>query len=180
MSNIDKLATELLIENGVLVADTLRHLADNEIDSDYFAICHSNENGTEIECELAITDYARQAAGTVDELVKALEAAENRIAELETDCWTYENTVKNLLERVGSAESACFEAARILKSGERMALTRAVNILLAAGEGATHYQYPVLLPEPLGWKSPSGNEVLKKKDVIAALMSAGVRVEGGD
>ncbi|MGK3384788.1 hypothetical protein ACSLOB_29615, partial [Escherichia coli] len=26
-----------LIENGRLVADTLRHLADNEIDSDYFA-----------------------------------------------------------------------------------------------------------------------------------------------
>lgn len=83
MSNIDKCATELLIENGVLVADTLRHLADNEIDSDYFAICHSNENGTEIECELAITDYARQAAGTVDELVNALEAAEKRIVELE-------------------------------------------------------------------------------------------------
>lgn len=83
MSIIDKRATELLIENGVLVADTLRHLADNEIDSDYFAICHTNENGTEIECELAITDYARQAAGTVDELVKALEAAERRIAELE-------------------------------------------------------------------------------------------------
>lgn len=82
MSNIDKRATELLIENGVLVADTLRHLADNEIDSDYFAICHTNENGTEIECELEITDYARQAAGTVDELVKALEAAEKRIAEL--------------------------------------------------------------------------------------------------
>lgn len=82
MSNIDKRATELLIENGVLVADTLRHLADNEIDSDYFAICHSNENGTEIECELAITDYARQAAGTVDELVNALGAAEKRIAEL--------------------------------------------------------------------------------------------------
>lgn len=84
MSNIDKRETELLIENGVLVADTLRHLADNEIDSDYFAICHTNENGTEIECELAITDYARQAAGTVDELVKALEAAEKRIAELES------------------------------------------------------------------------------------------------
>lgn len=83
MRNIDKRATELLIENGVLVADTLRHLADNEIDSDYFAICHTNENGTEIECELAITDYARQAAGTVDELVKALEAKDKRIAELE-------------------------------------------------------------------------------------------------
>ncbi|HFI2534140.1 ead/Ea22-like family protein [Escherichia coli] len=85
MSNIDKRATEMLIENGVLVADTLRSLADNEIDSDYFAICHTNENGTEIECELAITDYARQAAGTVDDLVNALEVAEKRIAELESN-----------------------------------------------------------------------------------------------
>ncbi len=83
MSNIDKRATEMLIENGVLFADTLRRLADNEIDSDYFAICHTNENGTEIECELAITDYARQSAGIVDDLVNALEAAEKRIAELE-------------------------------------------------------------------------------------------------
>lgn len=76
---------ELLIENGQLVADTLRHLADNEIDSDYFAITSTNENGTEIDHELVITDYALQAAGTVDELVKALEAAEKRIAELEAE-----------------------------------------------------------------------------------------------
>lgn len=71
----------LLIENGQLVADTLRHLADNEIDSDYFAITSTNENGTEIDYELVITDYALQAAGTVEELVKALESAEKRIAE---------------------------------------------------------------------------------------------------
>ena len=76
---------ELLIENGRLVADTLRHLADNEIDSDYFAITSTNENGTEIDHEMAITDYALQAAGTVDELVAALESAEKRIAELESN-----------------------------------------------------------------------------------------------
>lgn len=84
MSNINKRATEMLIENGVLVADTLRSLADNEIDSDYFAITSTNENGTEIDHEMAITDYALQAAGTVDELVAALESAEKRIAELES------------------------------------------------------------------------------------------------
>lgn len=72
-----------LIENCRLVADTLRHLANNEIDSDYFAITSTNENGTEIDHEMAITDYALQAAGTVDELVAALESAEQRIAELE-------------------------------------------------------------------------------------------------
>ena len=76
---------KLLIENGRLVADTLRHLADNEIDSDYFAITSTNENGTEIDHEMAITDYALQAAGTVDELVAALESAEKRIAELEAE-----------------------------------------------------------------------------------------------
>ena len=32
---------------------------------------------------MAITDYALQAAGTVDELVAALESAEKRIADLE-------------------------------------------------------------------------------------------------
>ncbi|HAY0050566.1 TPA: ead/Ea22-like family protein, partial [Escherichia coli] len=50
---------------------------------DYFAITSTNENGTEIDHEMAITDYALQAAGTVDELVAALESAEKRIAELE-------------------------------------------------------------------------------------------------
>ncbi|HBU6181580.1 TPA: ead/Ea22-like family protein [Escherichia coli] len=73
---------KLLIENGQLVADTLRHLADNEIDSDYFAITSTNENGTEIDHEMSITDYALQAAGTVDELIAELKAAEKRIAEL--------------------------------------------------------------------------------------------------
>ncbi len=79
----NKQAQELLIQNGQLVVDTLRHLADNEVDSDYFAITSTSENGTEIEHELVITEYARQAAGTVDELVKALEAKDKRIAELE-------------------------------------------------------------------------------------------------
>ncbi|WP_425278323.1 hypothetical protein [Enterobacter hormaechei] len=70
----NKQAQELLIQNGQLVADTLRHLADNEIDSDYFAITSTSENGTETECELVITEYIRQAAGILDELTKALEA----------------------------------------------------------------------------------------------------------
>lgn len=76
---INKQTSELLIANGQLVADTLRHLANNEIDSDYFAIVSESENGTEIEQELAITDYAMQAAGTVGELVKALESAQELV-----------------------------------------------------------------------------------------------------
>ncbi|EBK8416472.1 ead/Ea22-like family protein [Salmonella enterica] len=128
--------------------------------------------------EERVTKLVLDNSTSWDVLYEKLEAANRRSAELDRDCWTYENTVKTLLERAESAESACTEAARILKSGERMALTRAVNILLSVGECATSYQYPVVLPEPIGWKSPSGHEVLKKKDVIAALMSAGVPVEG--
>lgn len=95
----------LLIENGQLVADTLRHLADNEIDSDYFAITSTNENGTEIDHEMAITDYALQAAGTVDELVAALESAEKRIAELEKQCAEWERkALSNFEECAAMAE----------------------------------------------------------------------------
>ncbi|EPN0318952.1 ead/Ea22-like family protein [Salmonella enterica] len=128
--------------------------------------------------EERVTKLVMDNSTSWDALYKKLEAANRRSAELGRDCWTYENTVKTLLERAESAESACTEAARILKSGERMALTRAVNILLSVGEDAAPYRYPVVLPEPLGFKPPSGRDVLLKNDVIAALMSAGVPVEG--
>ncbi|HHB7206409.1 TPA: hypothetical protein ACN7WI_005635, partial [Klebsiella pneumoniae] len=86
--------------------------------------------------ELSITEFALRAAGYVDALVESLEKALQRIAELDKDCRVYENNVKNLLERAGSAESSCAEAARILQSGERMALTRAITIL--QGPGISH------------------------------------------
>ncbi len=108
--------------------------ANNEIDSDYFAVVSECESyGQETDAELSITAFALRAAGYVDALVESLEKALQRIAELDKDCRVYENNVKNLLERAGSAESSCAEAARILQSGERMALTRAITILLANG-----------------------------------------------
>lgn len=89
------------------------------------------------ECYSDPADRDRQVIYLAAEaLLDELEAKDKRIAELESDCWTYENTVKNLLERAGSAESACLEAASIIESGERMALTRSVEILrAAAGKG---------------------------------------------
>ncbi|MCW9154351.1 hypothetical protein N5I54_09200 [Klebsiella quasipneumoniae] len=68
---------ELLIANGQQTADLLRHLADNEIDSDYFAVVSECESyGQETEAELSITEFAIRAAGYVDELVEALEKAQ--------------------------------------------------------------------------------------------------------
>lgn len=88
MTDITELAqrNELLIANGQQTADLLRHLADNEIDSDYFAVVSECESyGQETDAELSITEFALRAAGYVDELVEALEKAQQRIDELEND-----------------------------------------------------------------------------------------------
>ncbi|SXO21174.1 RelE family toxin-antitoxin system [Klebsiella pneumoniae] len=76
---------ELLIANGQQTADLLRHLADNEIDSDYFAVVSECESyGKETDAELSITEFALRAAGYVDALVEALEKAQQRITQLES------------------------------------------------------------------------------------------------
>ena len=87
MTDITELAQshELLIANGQQTADLLRHLADNEIDSDYFAVVSECESyGQETDAELSITEFAIRAAGYVDELVEALEKAQQRITQLES------------------------------------------------------------------------------------------------
>lgn len=79
MTDITELAQshELLIANGQQTADLLRHLADNEIDSDYFAVVSECESyGQETDAELSITEFALRAAVYVDELVDALEKAQ--------------------------------------------------------------------------------------------------------
>ncbi len=87
MTDITELAqsNELLIANGNETANLLRHLANNEIDSDYFAVVSECESyGKETDAELSITEFARRAAGYVDALVEALEKAQQRNGELET------------------------------------------------------------------------------------------------
>ncbi|EEY7876345.1 TPA: hypothetical protein N6P96_000988 [Escherichia coli] len=79
MTDITELAqrNELLIANGQQTADLLRHLADNEIDSDYFAVVSECESyGKETDAELSIAEFAIRAAGYVDALVEALEKAQ--------------------------------------------------------------------------------------------------------
>lgn len=83
MNDITALAQshELLIANGNETANLLRHLANNEIDSDYFAVVSECESyGQETEAELSITDFALRAAGYVEALVEALEARDKQIA----------------------------------------------------------------------------------------------------
>lgn len=85
MTDITELeqSNELLIANGNETANLLRHLADNEIDSDYFAVVSECESyGKETDAELSITEFALRAAGYVDALVEALEKAQQVDEEL--------------------------------------------------------------------------------------------------
>lgn len=140
MSNIDKQARQ--VQRFANYGVNMMEWADGGYvkHSDYLALQDEleGEKGRTKELEsqraLAFTSCNRWADKFRESEAK-LEAAEKRIAELTDDCWIYEGTVKKLLERAEAAESACSEAARILESGERMALTRSVEILRAAAAG---------------------------------------------
>ena len=108
MTDITELAQshELLIANGQQTADLLRHLADNEIDSDYFAVVSECESyGKETDAELSITEFALRAAGYVDALVEALEKAQQRIVELDRkNCELDSLTHRWAVERAENAD----------------------------------------------------------------------------
>lgn len=109
MTDITELAQshELLIANGQQTADLLRHLADNEIDSDYFAVVSECESyGQETDAELSITEFALRAAGYVDELVDALEKAHTEnTAGAAGMAESYETTISMLRSRIAELES---------------------------------------------------------------------------
>ncbi|WP_225374008.1 hypothetical protein [Klebsiella variicola] len=125
MTDITELAqrNELLIANGQQTADLLRHLADNEIDSDYFAVVSECESyGKETEAELSITEFALRAAHYVDELVEALEKAQSRdviqsakdyhfdqqadrIAELDAELEREREKSRRVMSRIAELES---------------------------------------------------------------------------
>ncbi len=66
--------------NAELAADLLRHMANNEIDSDYFAVVTDSPNcGREVQSEHKVTDAALMAAGIIDALQAKLEATEKEL-----------------------------------------------------------------------------------------------------
>ncbi|MHB3941407.1 ead/Ea22-like family protein [Klebsiella pneumoniae] len=117
MTDITELAqrNELLIANGQQTADLLRHLADNEIDSDYFAVVSECESyGKETDAELSITEFALRAAGYVDSLVEALEKAQCANA-------AQDDHINQQQDRIDQLEKGHQEAAKQINSWRRMA-----------------------------------------------------------
>lgn len=191
---------ELLIANGQQTADLLRHLADNEIDSDYFAVVSECESyGKETDAELSITEFALRAAGYVDALVEALEKAQQRIDELEND--EVRQRLANAEHQLYMAELAKhnLKASRKAQFRKRRAAEKriseleeaeqklcAANVTLdARAELAERHlaelesrSITVKLPESFKLaKSSSGLRYYYADEVDAALTAAGIKVE---
>ncbi|EPQ4369215.1 TPA: hypothetical protein ACGR6A_001635 [Klebsiella aerogenes] len=108
MTDITELAqsNELLIANGNETANLLRHLANNEIDSDYFAVVSECESyGKETDAELSITEFAHRAAGYVDALVEALEKAQGMEGYWKTQCRGITDHCEQLQAQIVGLES---------------------------------------------------------------------------
>lgn len=114
--------------------------------------CQAYEEAKSHIAEL-IHNHRVHAARLIDDrgqLRQRITEMEARAAKLDNDCWTYESTVKKkLLDRAEAAETACAGAAKLLNGGERLARTRAIEILtnLPDAEARTEQQLVGVVPE---------------------------------
>ncbi len=134
MTDITELAqrNELLIANGQQTADLLRHLADNEIDSDYFAVVSECESyGKETDAELSITEFALRAAGYVDALVEALEKAQQTEKTLESRNRRLDGIITAAEKHIAELESRAVTVENLQESAYRAGLTAGWNLGLA-------------------------------------------------
>lgn len=90
---LEKSESDTLELNGNEISNQLRHLANNEIDSDSFAVVTENYNGREVEFERPITDLAIDAAEMMDKLLAEREADKALIAKAQADATQWKELV---------------------------------------------------------------------------------------
>ncbi|EOX6073155.1 ead/Ea22-like family protein [Klebsiella pneumoniae] len=178
MTDITELAqrNELLIANGQQTADLLRHLADNEIDSDYFAVVSECESyGKETDAELSITEFALRAAGYVDALVEALEKAQqtektlkSRNCRLEGIITAAENRISELGKTIAEQDKRLINYAEIsTRNAERAAELESRTVKLPDLR-------QIVSGDRYVWSDGVYNY---SQDVKVALAAAGIKVE---
>ncbi|MEB5922752.1 hypothetical protein [Franconibacter daqui] len=91
--------------NATEISNQLRHLADNEIDSDSFAVVTENYNGREVEFERSITDLALDAAGVIDELIAQNDALVAAHVNLKLLADTYRQAYEEARARIAELEA---------------------------------------------------------------------------
>ncbi|MDA5483088.1 hypothetical protein PGS49_20940 [Yersinia intermedia] len=102
---------DLLIANAELAADLLQHMADDEIDSDYFAVVTDSPNcGREVQSEHSVTEVALMATGIIEQLIAQLEAAQKENGELVMSLNVANDSTGIWKDRVQKAEAALLAA----------------------------------------------------------------------
>ncbi|ELY5855477.1 hypothetical protein [Cronobacter malonaticus] len=152
-----KAVADLLL-NATEISNQLRHLADNEIDSDSFAVVTENYNGRDTEFERPITDLAIDAAVLIDELIAALEAAEKRVGEQDEYVAELEERNLEILRQARSFREAHESASEIIRTLERKKPT-------------------VTLPATRLWAGKVA--CFEESEIISLLVSAGINFETG-
>ncbi|CND07565.1 Uncharacterised protein [Yersinia frederiksenii] len=154
--------------NAELAADLLRHMANNEIDSDYFAVVTDSPNcGREVQSEHKVTDAALMAAGIIDALLAKLEAAEKERDEF-----------RSAFQQNEQVKQALFVQ-------EDLLITANLNISRRAEAAEARLLVPVKLPKRIQW---SYDGCVPKSEVYAfnsgidsceiTIRAAGFLVEG--
>ncbi|MDY2437861.1 hypothetical protein WDR07_19540 [Klebsiella pneumoniae] len=162
---------ELLIANGQQTADLLRHLADNEIDSDHFAVVSECESyGKETDAELSITEFALRAAGYVDALVEALEKAKGMETYWKTQCRGITDHCEELQARIAQLESRTVKLPK----------PHAHLIWIQAGHAPDDYWDDVAVSHSEKDRCCDGSErypVYARWEIEEMLTAAGIKVE---
>ncbi|HIG2050377.1 TPA: ead/Ea22-like family protein [Klebsiella pneumoniae] len=178
MTDITELAQshELLIANGQQTADLLRHLADNEIDSDYFAVVSECESyGQETDAELSITEFSLRAAGYVDALVEALEKAQQYAKERDEENQDLMLTIGRFrVEREG-LEAIRAAAEKLVRCKGRYHSEQNYRSL-AALFGVTTPDLPPLEHENVHYADAAEMEIAALRQRIAELESRTVKL----
>lgn len=96
MSNIDKQALRDSAESTINILKNIAGFEPSDIDGDTVELRFETEDGFDTGCDVSIVDQCQKAADVVRALLDELEAAERRIAELETDNAYIRNRHKEL------------------------------------------------------------------------------------
>lgn len=96
--------SDKLTDYAIEAIGRLESLADNDIDSDYFAIVSNSENGQEVTEEYVITNVAAETAVLIKKLLAALKLEQEQSAYYEQHMWNVHGLAESESQRAEAAE----------------------------------------------------------------------------
>ncbi|UAN48030.1 hypothetical protein KGP17_11115 [Serratia sp. JSRIV001] len=96
--------SDKLTDCAIEAIGRLESLADNDIDSDYFAVVSNSENGQEVTEEYVITNVAAETAVLIKKLLAALKLEQEQSAYYERHMWDFHGLAESESKRADAAE----------------------------------------------------------------------------